>query len=165
HKNEKNKYRYTRKGFSFNYEIETDGFAVSLNFINNNEIRNKEKRKTNFKLARSKTNENKKKLTTNELKLFIDRKNNVKNEKEIKQKILVKQKKLQKKQEYKKMSKEEQDEIKNKLNDLSEFPYIEKILSNKERRESFLKDFLEGKIILCDQGKRSPLYLMASNNI
>ena len=40
-----NNYRYTREGFSFNYEIDTDGFTVSLNFINNNEIQNKEKKK------------------------------------------------------------------------------------------------------------------------
>jgi len=32
-----NDYLYFYDGYSFNYEIETDGFSVSLNFINNNE--------------------------------------------------------------------------------------------------------------------------------
>ena len=42
-KNE-NGYLFKHKGFSFNYELETDGYAVSLNFINDNEIENKEKK-------------------------------------------------------------------------------------------------------------------------
>jgi hypothetical protein len=48
---------------------------------------------------------------------------------------------------------------------LREFPYIEKILTDPTNREIFLKDFLAGRLIFCDPGKRSPLYFMASNNV
>lgn len=164
-KNNKNNYKYIREGFSFNYEIETDGFTVSLNFINNNEIPNKENKKKNFRIARAETNTDKKNMSEIEFLSFQQKKNDIKAEKKEAQINANKQKKLKQQQEYKNLSKEEQDKVKNKLNDLSEFPYIEKILANKDRSESFRKDFMNGKIILCDPGKRSPLYLMASNNV
>ncbi len=50
------KYKVKHTGFSFNYEMETDGYAVSLNFINNDEISNKEKKKGNLKKGRDDTN-------------------------------------------------------------------------------------------------------------
>jgi hypothetical protein len=36
---------------------------------------------------------------------------------------------------------------------------------NETEKKQFEKDFLDGKIILCDPGQNSPLYFMASNNI
>ena len=157
--------KYTREGFSFNYEIDTDGFAVSLNFINDNEIPNKEKKKRAFKSGRDKTNENKTNMTKDEFKTFLKTKNETKDKKTEAQKLSDKEKQAQRKLEFSKLPKTEQEEIKNKLNNLSEFPYIEKLLTDPQNRKLFLKDFLAGKLIFCDPGKKSPLYLMASNNI
>ena len=55
--------------------------------------------------------------------------------------------------------------MKRELNILSKFPYIEKLLEDENQRRKFQEDFDNGKLILCDPGKRSPLYLMASNSI
>ena len=158
-------YRYTRKGFSFNYEIDTDGFAVSLNMINDNEIPNKDKKKAAFKNGRDKTNENKRNMTEDEFKEFQINKNKLKDTKTENQKIADKENRAKKKSEFNKLSKEEQEKIKNELNNLSEFPYIEKILADPKNRELFLKDFANGRLIFCDPGKRSPLYFMASNGV
>jgi len=46
-----------------------------------------------------------------------------------------------------------------------EFPYIEKLLNNIQLREQFLKDYETGKVLICDPGKRSPFYFMASDSI
>ena len=56
-KDSTNKYIFNHKGFSFNYELETDGYATSLNFINNNEIPNKGKKKKNTANKRGETND------------------------------------------------------------------------------------------------------------
>ncbi len=50
------KYKFKHNGFSFNYEMETDGYAVSLNFINDDEVSNKEQKKGNLKKGRDDTN-------------------------------------------------------------------------------------------------------------
>jgi len=157
--------KYTRKGFSFNYEIDTDGFAVSLNFINDNELPKKEKKECAFKRGRDKTNENKLNMSEADFRIFQQKKNDTKDEKIEAQKIAEKEKQATGKLEFSKLPKEEQDNIKTKLNNLSEFPYIEKLLADPEKRKLFLKDFLAGNLILCDPGKKSPLYLMASNNM
>ena len=73
--------KYTRKGFSFNYEIDTDGFAVSLNFINDNELPKKEKKECAFKRGRDKTNENKLNMSEADFRIFQQKKNDTKDEK------------------------------------------------------------------------------------
>ena len=158
---EGNKYIYTREGFSFNYEIETDGFGVSLNFINNNDIDNKENYKKNKRLARKRTIDAKKNLSEEEYN-SSQKSKQIKKDKNLEdQKNIVNDIKVHKRKEYIKKTKEEQDEIKFKLNAQSEFPYIEKLLINKENRELFKKEFDDGKIIVCDPGKKSILYLMS----
>ena len=60
---------------------------------------------------------------------------------EEKQNELVKQKRKQKREDFKKLSKLEQEEIKTILNEKSEFPYIGKLLKNKNLSAQFKKDF------------------------
>lgn len=158
-------YNYKLKGYSFNYEIDTDGFAVSLNFINNNEITNKEKQKENFRKARSISALNKKSMNSIEYDQFIKNKIEINKQKIKDEKTLKKQQIEEKKKAFSKLSVEEKENIKNKLNEKSEFPYIEKILTDGQKKESFLEDFETGKILVCDPGKRSPLYFMATNSI
>jgi hypothetical protein len=163
-KDSKDKYTLKRKGFSFNYEIMTDGYAVSLNFINNNKIKNKENRKKNNKKARNKTNKIKKESTDDEYNLYLDNKKEDKLNKEQENNIIIQNKIKQKQQEFKKLPEKEQTEIKLKMNDKCEFPYIDKLLINKNNRDIFKKDMEDGNIVVCDPGKRSLLYLMACNN-
>ena len=161
-----NGYRYRIKNYSFNYEMETDGYVVSLNFINNNEIAKKEKSKENKRNGRLKANEIKKNTNDPSLydKLKLEKKNKELDKKE-KQKETAKLKRDQKKAEFKKLTQLEQEEVKSILNEKSEFPYIENLLKNKSLSDKFKEDFENGKLLFCDPGKRSLLYLMASNKI
>lgn len=163
-KNIDGKYNYEYKGYSFNYEIETDGFSVSLNFINNDEIPNKEKRKENFKIGREKTNLLKSSMSPEDFKLFQQNKKVNTYKKSDADKLLQKQKNKEMKELFKNKSKEEQEQIKIMLNNSKEFPYIEHILKNDEIREEFMDYYINGKIILCDPGMKSILTLMSSNN-
>jgi hypothetical protein len=163
--NPKSKYKYKRSGYSFNYQIETDGYCVSLSMIRNDQVAEKESKKKNFAAARIKSNKNKEKLTEKDYQKFINDKKEAKEEKEDKELLLSKGKKKKKQAEYKALSKEEQEQVKNKLSEKDEFPYINKILTTISKRSEFKTKFNEGKILVCDPGKRSILYLMATNNV
>ena len=89
----------------------------------------------------------------------------MKREKEAKRREDAKERRKKMREEFKKKSKIEREEIKKKINITSEFPYIGKLMENAELRSRFKQDFDNGKIILCDPGKRSILYMMASNKI
>ncbi len=67
-------YKFKRNGFSFNYEIETDGYTASLNFINNSDIQNKINKKANFKKGRNETHKQKELMVTEEFEKRQDKK-------------------------------------------------------------------------------------------
>lgn len=157
-------YLFKREGYSFNYEIDTDGYSVSLGFINNNEIPNKTKKKENFRKGRAEMNRITKEMTEEEREEYFKQKDKIKKDKEDKMKEEQKEKIRKKKEEFKKLSPEEQEIIKNKMNDKEEFPYINRKLKNKVFKEEFKKLYNEGKVLVCDPGKRSILYMVASNN-
>jgi hypothetical protein len=166
HLKHNNYYKCKRNGFSFNYELETDGYGVTLNFINNNEISNKERFKLVKKKGRDKINEFKKNAKNNEeynrLKNeYHAQKDKIKDELKEKHKEDIKKKK----EKFKKSSKDEQENIIYKINAKNEFPHIEKLTRNRVLMNKLKNDYEKGKIILCDPGKRSILYLMASNKV
>ena len=157
-------YLYKRKGYSFNYEIETDGFGVSLNFIDDNEKPNKEKKKKNFEKGRNKTNVIKASKSAEEYDLYQKQKKDIEHKKNEEQLINLKAKKRERSKQIKKMSLEEKAEHKKLMNDLKEFPYIEQLLTDKNIREQFLEEFNAGHVLLGDPGMRSIIYFMAANN-
>lgn len=161
----KDKYLYSLNGYSFNYEIVTDGFAASLNFINNNDINNKENIKKYKRDSRIKRFKQKKDCNDKDYQKLLEEEENKKREKKQKQRELAKEIKKKKKDEYNKLSDLEKDEVRAKINEKSEFPYIGQLLTNKNLREQFKKEYDEGKLILCDPGMRSILYMMASNKV
>ena len=215
-KDSTNKYIFKHNGFSFNYEIETDGYATSLNFINNNEISNKGKKKKNTANKREETNimkdgikkeilygiiEDVKKelnicindILSNEKRILIEKTINNKfkdnnflkeydlkvNEKyesklnennilkKTKQLAYTKLRKIEKDAKTKinkAKSKEEKEKFKKEINNTIEFPYIEYILMDEDKRKEFKIKFDEGKIVVGDPGRRSILYLMLCNN-
>ena len=156
-------YIYKRKDYSFNYELDTDGYGVSLNFIHNNDKINKETKKSNFKKARIKTAKQKLLKTKEEYTKYIDDKLKLKEKEEYNMQIVKKQKITNLKEKYKKMTDIEKEEVQQQLNDKSNFPYIDKLLKNNDFKVKFQKDFNDGKILVCDPGKNSILYLMACN--
>ena len=121
-----NKCIYNLKNCSFNYEIATDGYACSLNFIKNDNISIKEKKKQNLRNARNNTFN--KKMTNDEKIKYNEEKFtkelNEKDQKKKKEKELIKKMK----EEYKKMSKYEQDKIKLEKQERVEFPHIEMLI-------------------------------------
>lgn len=155
---------YKRKDYSFNYEIETDGFAVSLNLINNNEIINKESKKENIRKKCRETAKNKKEMTEVEYNLFLENQQKERDKKNELQRQARKELLTKMKAEFKSKSKEEQEKIKDEINESAEFPYIEKILKSDAKKEEFNKLYEDGKLLFCDPGKRSPFYFMAPNN-
>jgi hypothetical protein len=225
-KNSNGRYIYRRPGFKFNYEIETDGYAVSLNFINNNKTGDKEKKKNNFKKKRKEKNAIKetvkdkvKKVLLSELEkqLKIDKNipenqdmssdtkfqklvtksfnKNIKNKTfkdDYKKKVddeytIIKNKTDKTKKEndklqtetMKKIIKDKKDKKKEtikkekengtyetykltediRLNNLSEFPYIDLVLKDKVKKEEITKKYKDGKIVVVDPGKRSIFYM------
>jgi len=164
-KNKNGVYKYKRKGFTFNYEMETDGFGVSLNMINNNKLEEKRLKKKNFRIARQETAKNKKNLSDAEYKAFIKDKNEKKKIKEENDRLLKKENSAKKKEEYKNKTENEKEKEKNEMNEKAKFPYIERILTTKTKRKEFEKLYENGQLVLIDPGKRSLLYMKASNNI
>ena len=75
------KYKYKFKDFTFNYEIQTDGFGTSLNFIKNDAICKKEKTKINKKKVRLKIINLKKIKSSKEFEELKKQKENEKLEK------------------------------------------------------------------------------------
>ena len=154
---------YKLKNCSFNYEIATDGFACSLNFIKNDKISIKEKKKQNLRDARinvfnKKMNDNEK-IKHNEEKIKKDLDKKDQRNKESKEKM----KKLR--EEYKIKSKYEQEKIKLEKQEKVEFPYIETLIKNNIFGEKIRKEYENGNVIFIDPGKRCPLYIMSSKGI
>lgn len=160
-----NSYLYKYKGFSFNYEIGTDGYGVSLNFINNNEIPKKKTKNGRMRKGREDSNKRKKELNEKDYNDYLSNKKKIMEQKKEKRKQLDKERRDKKRKEFKKLSILEQEKIKSIINNKREFPYIERLLKNSDLKDKFKKKFNEGKLIFCDPGKRSILYLMASNKV
>ena len=160
------KYLYSLKGYAFNYEIKTDGFAVSLNMIHIDEIPKKEKLKICKKNGRAKRKELLKNCTTDEeIKLMEDKIEQEKQEKKKAQKEKAKEIQKQKREAFQKLSSEEKEKIKIELNAKSEFPYIDKLIKFVSKREELLKAFKGGRLLLGDPGKRDIVKFLASNKI
>jgi len=159
------KYKFRRPMYSFNYEIETDGFTVSLNLIHDSQISVKNKKKENFREGRIESNIKKTEMTSEEYDKYVKNKNEKQIDKKTESKNKLKEKKIQDKNNYKILSDKEKEKIKDKINNSQEFPYIENIMKNDSMRIALGKQWIEGKIVFCDPGKRSPLYLKGSNNV
>ena len=231
-KNKKGKSIFKRVGFSFNFEIETDGYAVSLNFINNNLLLGKEKKKGNFNIKRNESNDIKTNIKREKLldfcnKLELDLKTNLNipldkdmsddtkfqstlkkiYQKQVKDKTfiekikkdvndkyveIIKSNKQQKKDEeklkedgfenqQKEKKKKEKETIKKEkengtyeeyklkkdieLNNLEEFPDIGILLKDEAKRDEFLEYYNNGRLVVCDPGKRSIFYMKSCSNI
>lgn len=128
------KLHYMNK-YVFDYTIITDGYSVSLRFLHtdfvNEERIKKDKMKNGKKLMKGLTDEEK------EIK---------KQEKQVQQNKLKEENR--KKRELEKKEKKEKKETKKEV--LHEFPYIDEVS----------KDFLDGKHLFIDPGKRSLLTMM-----
>ena len=150
---------YNRKGYSFNHQISTNGYCVSLNFVKNTNIEKQVQKKLNFKMSHAENKEAKGKMNKEEYKVWHDDKMKKTKEKNEKFKLDKKVKKEAFKKTVKKpVTKKEISEFNNR----SEFPYIDKM---EHISQEFKDKFDQGKIVVCDPGKRSILYMMSSNKV
>ena len=169
-----NGYIFAKKGeqddqqgakYTFNYEIQTDGFSVSLNFIPNKEFSKKQETKDRNRKGREKDNKLKKELSVEEYDEYKNKKGKDKEKKEDDEQKIFNEKIKEKKKEFSKLPKEEQDKIKmkNRRKKNGGFDYIDMYLQNDENLKQLKEDFEAGRVLLCDPGQRSPLYMVASN--
>ena len=124
--------KQTIKNYIFDHTIITDGYSTSLRFIHKDFFDEEKEKKDN------------KKLEKKELQgLNKEEKDKIKEDKKQRQKEQKKQKLLENKDKPKKLKKEEKQEN-------PEFSYIDEVP----------KEFLEGKHIFIDPGKRSLFSMM-----
>ncbi len=150
--------KFKLKGYSFNHQISTDGFAVSINFINNDEIESNEKKKKAKSEASKKTKRERKTKTETEIakdkkkkvdaKTKKEEKNNKKNEEIVKE---VKKK-------YKMLPDEEKEKIKLALKlKNNKYEYLEDAVKDEKTRKQLEKWLEEGFMKVGDPGMNAPL--------
>lgn len=155
--------KFVYPGYSFNHELATDGFAVSLGFIHNDDIEKKAQRTAAATTGRKKTTDIKKSdpkkaselVKKKEADAVMAKENLRKQQTEFVKK---------KKEEFKNLSKEKQLEIKLEMNKKKEFPYIEGLVNDLDVRKHLLSEFNKDKIVVVDPGKRSIFYMMGPNH-
>ena len=144
------------KNYSFNYQIKTDGTGVSIEFINNDNILDKDKRSTSRLNASKISKKLFNKMTENEIEQFkLDREVD-----KIKNKLLNEEIKKKKKEAFKKLPKKEKDAIrlKMKLNN-NEFNYIKDIIECDDILRELKKGFKNNKLVYGDPGMKDILAL------
>lgn len=153
--------KFKLKEYSFNFQISTNGFSVSINFIKNDKIEGKNKKSKAKACATKRTKDLRKTKTEKEIiKIKEDQK-----KKKMKESIEVKNKKKEEnkklKIEFKSKSKEEQDKIilKMKFNK-NKYEYIEDAVKNTQVREKFNEWLNLNLIKVIDPGNNSPMTIL-----
>jgi len=128
-----------KKQYIFNHMIYTDGYGVSIQFINKNNIEKENNKKLNMKKAKEDMKEKCKNKTEEEIKKIKEEEKKKKEEKKLKDKI--------EKQKIKKEMKEKYKSNKNNKNENKEFKYLED-LNDKDFNKAY-KNY-----VVIDPGKR-----------
>ena len=135
------------KGHSFNYQIQTDGFAVSVNFIKNEDIEKKRAKNENKKRKAREAKQLRETKSDNEIKEIKKQQA----EQQLQRQIASENKKKQMKEEFKQLSKQEQDkkllEIRLKKN---EFNYIGDLIKNNEFYERIKEAHRNNRLVYGD---------------
>jgi hypothetical protein len=153
-----NKKKLKFKGYHFNDLIETDGIAISVYFRENKSYAKKQASAKIKSTASTQTKINKRDMSPEDYKKFMDGKVQKKIDQE--EKSTANKKKL--KEEYKKLPKDEQLKIRMKMR---EFNYLSDALVDVEMKEKLKLLLLDGKVIVVDPGKRDPATMLGSNNV
>lgn len=153
--------KYKLKNYSFNFQISTDGFAVSINFIKNDKIEGKLKKSAAMARASKETKKLRKTKTFQEIEELVKQKKEKEKEKLIKNREESKKIKVQKAKEFKELPKEKQEEIKLEIKlQNNKYEYIEDAVKNNILKSRLKKDFNLGKIKVVDPGCRAPMTIL-----
>ena len=146
---------FKQNKYVFNYEISTDGYAISILFLHKDNVETenlkKENKKKGLKIARLKYS----KLDREEIDELKEKKRQ--NVKIYKSKTEFKK---EAKEDFKNKNKEDQENIKKKMteNKKIKLPYLEEL---EEKEIEILKEqMIAGKVVYVDPGKKNILYMM-----
>lgn len=157
---------YKRKGYSFNNEIQTNGFTVSLSNINNDDINEQSKKKHLMAEGRRKSHNIKNKSNNDEYNTYKINKEENKINYDIKIKDEAIKKKLLYRAKYKKSSEAEKQKILYDIQCKKDFPDIECLIKNSNQFSEELKQkYNTGKLMICDPGKNNLLYCINPNGV
>ena len=161
YKNNKELIKYNKH--IFNYEIQTNGYTVSINYIDKDKLEGQKKKKELMAEGRRKSNILKKNIEKNEFKNHQNKKISDKiDTKKINKDNFIEKKKTETKV-INKLSKEDKFKIEYNKNLKSDFPKLEVLMKNPEMRKILKDKYDSGKLLLCDPGKNQLLYCINPN--
>ena len=150
--------KFKIKGHCFDNYIQTDGCAVSIIFMKNEDFVKKTEIHKKMCEASKKGKIKLKTTTLEEIKKSEKNKKKIQLKKDNQKKESINKKK----EEFKKLSNDEKEEIKLKFKMNKEFVYFGDVLKCEIMKNHLNKQYTENKIIACDPGKRSILTMMDS---
>jgi hypothetical protein len=161
-----NKKKFKLKNYSFNHMISTDGTSVSISFIRNDEIESKNKMIRAKANASKKTKAERKNMSQAEIDVLNENKKKDARKKQIEQTQRNAIFRKEQKEKFKTLPKEEQEKIilETKLKK-HKFEYIEDAVKDPKIKAHLKTAYENGKLIVGDPGKKSPLALFGKLNL
>lgn len=161
-----NEKKYSLKNYSFNYQISTDGFAVSINFIKNEEIQKKQLKSERMAKASKETKNLLKTKTTKEIEEFKIEKKNKQLKDKINKQEEMKKFKAQQKKEFKEFPKEKQEQIKAEIKlNKNGYEYISDAITNPKILDFLKKQLVAGNIKVVDPGLRAAMTILGTGDL
>ena len=158
---------FKQTNYSFDYRIQTDGFAVSIQLISNKMIAENKKKKNHRKNLKNKAKALYKDLSHDEIEILKAKKEMEIKENKLKESLKNKEYKDKKRAEFKRLSKAEkiteiekiklEKELERKTKYV-EFPYLEEL-----NDEEYIKLKLKDNWAVVDPGKKTLLYIQNKN--
>ena len=154
---------FKQNNYSFDYRISTDCYSVSIQMIHKDYIEKEKDKKSKMKNKRAEMKKIYKNMTHEEKEKYKSKLNDNKKQEQLKIKLKLKEDRDKEKKEFKKLSKEEQNKIKDKIAkekiSNKEFPYLEDL------NEKQLEELKNNNWVCCDPGKRILFYMKNKNGI
>jgi hypothetical protein len=159
-------HKFKLKNYSFNNQISTDGYSVSINFIKNTKIDKKNQKIKAWSDASKKTRKLRQNKNADEVKQIIVALKQKNLDDSIKKQLDMNEKKKQNQKKFKKLPKEEQEKIKLEIKlKKNKFEYIEDAIDDKTLSKNLSEKWKNGYIKVCDPGKFAPLTIYGEKTI
>lgn len=143
------------KRLHFNYRMETDGFAVSLSFATEAEMKRKRQRCDRMQKAAAEARREYADKSFAEIEELKNRKKAAREEKEIQLAEERKKREAEYRKKYRQMNKDEQEKVKTKSRLKAEFCYIEDLIKAADHLRDLKKFRREQRFVYIDPGKKS----------
>ena len=144
------------KGCCFDNYIQTDGFSVSIIFMNNEDFKRKTITHEKMTTASKKGKQKLKIMTKEDIIKEKQKQQSEQKKKENEKEEFIKKKK----DEFKKLNIEDKEKIKLSMRLKQEFPYFDDILKNDELKKHLEEQYEMKKIVGCDPGLKDLLTML-----